>query len=884
MHRAGLSIGPSVLRLLAVAGATMLSVKPLSLAFGLDFLVGIILPFVFVRANRPAWAMISAIATAAPTLWLWGHSYFAVILLSEVAIIIALARHRVSMLYATLLYWISVGAILVFLFYYAILDTSLVATIAVYAKQAINSVYMVLLVDFTYFIYVSIFLSINKKEKIFISEYVQTAALLTFLTFSMIAIIVSSHDRQSNVLSDATAALDKAGALLHTDLQFHIRQSLGQAGRSCGSTAGTSEQDRSGCLLAAFRESAADTLAGFGAGSPDDRERSTIVDAIEDHVRRGRLDQLRDEALSILPISTADTIYLVPFSKGVPRIDDAVMGASATQVLRILEQSQGIGIQIAPRRPAGIHIQVGKDDRQLIPLTEQTTLRAALTSVKPLVRAWTQSSLVSTNNIESSNFSIVLEMPLAQQIDGYFRAVTKMLLAAFMAILLGALIMHIWMLIIRNEFRHLISFTRLPNEQQAESLLPNKILRRSPLAEVRDLVAGFQSILEELDRKNGAIDDIRRRYERIISGAPGVLFTLVVERGHDDQARIGRCSYISASIQDHLGYGADEARGSNWWESSVHLDDWARVEQEMAELLETGRKSIEYRLRTPGGGFRWVYSELSVVSDPDGRAIEIIGFLSDHEDAHSTKERLYETERLASLGQMASGMAHELAQPLNTIGMTAQNIKLHLEKQPFDRQYFINKNNRVLDQVSRAGKIIRNLRIFGKSANIPAHPISASRVASAIVQQLREPFDKQGIKIMLHGFSDEFPLTGEETMVEQILLNLVNNARDAYLQRPLEGQPKGVIDVRLRYSRSQRKGWIVVEDSAGGIDADIMPRIFNPFVSSKPPGKGMGLGLALSKVMAKDMGGDLKAENTTLGARFTLSLNAAAIMANTSDK
>jgi signal transduction histidine kinase len=448
-----------------------------------------------------------------------------------------------------------------------------------------------------------------------------------------------------------------------------------------------------------------------------------------------------------------------------------------------------------------------------------------------------------------------------------------MLLATLAAIALGTVIMYVWTLIIRNELRSLIFFASDTSALQAGFTATSQRLHRSPLAEVRNLVSSFQSMMDELAEKNAAIDALRQYYEKIMSQAPGVLFTLRIDTDDSNEPRIGPCTYMSGSVKQHFGYDVVEALRSHWWKSSVHPTDWPRVRREMDELLDTGRKTIQYRLKLADGKYRWVYSELSVAFDTTLTAKEIIGFLSDHEEAHKAAERLSQSERLASLGQMASGMAHELAQPLNIIGMTAQNVRMHLQGGHADKEYLLNKTTRIIDQIDRAGKIIRNLRIFGKSATIPLVPISGLKVINDVRASMEEQLGKHGICIAQNTPRDECMMLGDETMVEQILVNLVNNARDAY-GLDLSGAEAGVIRIQLRYSDSGKEGIIIVEDDAGGIDDTIMPNIFSPFVTSKPPGKGMGLGLSLSKVMANDMGGDLLVENTSTGARFSLTLRA----------
>lgn len=863
-----------VIRIMVVIAATGLSIQPIPVAFGLDFIAGIILPFAFIRTRQPVWAIIAAVATAGPTLWLWGHPYFIVILTAEILFIVALMKFRINLLYSTLLYWLTLGPLIVFACYHIVLDTSLTSTVAVYAKQAINSIYAVLLVDFGYFVYVAVFARNRVNQNVFLSDSIQTAGLLIFTTFGLVAILVSSREREHAVIFNATANAQRAAVLLESDLNFHADRFVWLARRACALEPEGSIEGTELCIMRSVHSSESD--GEYLARSPANiHEGETLRRLLDDEAKANPPTKIRDRSpLHYRPLSSNQQIHLVPVQQGRAMPEYAVPATSASALLRQLETSKGVDIHIVGRQPEGSFIQTAGEGLTARPATATRIpgREQLLENSKTLVSAWEKAQLLTIVNGPHSAYSIIVASPLAKSIEDYFQSVTKMLLATLAAIVMGTAVMYIWTLIIRNELSSLIYFAADKSSTGPNRIVASQKLLRSPLAEVRNLVSSFQSMMDELARQNDAINRLRQHYEKIISRAPGVLFTLRVLVDDAGQPRIGPCTYMSISIQEHFGYSVAEARMSHWWKASVHPDDWRKVEDEMGRLFDAGRTTLQYRFRKADGRYRWVYSELSVAYDDSIRPSEIIGFLSDHQDAHEAAQRFSQSERLASLGQMASGMAHELAQPLNIIGMTAQNVRMRLNGAAAEKEYLSSKINRIIEQVERAGKIIRNLRIFGKSANIPLLPISGLKVVNAVILSMEDHLGKQGIKLELRTPSEHILLLGDETMVEQILVNLINNARDAYDSAQI-GVPKAIVRIELRYIVAERKGMIVVEDDAGGIDSGIMSNMFNPFVSSKPPGKGMGLGLALSKVMASDMGGDLVAENTPTGARFTLTLS-----------
>jgi len=118
------------------------------------------------------------------------------------------------------------------------------------------------------------------------------------------------------------------------------------------------------------------------------------------------------------------------------------------------------------------------------------------------------------------------------------------------------------------------------------------------------------------------------------------------------------------------------------------------------------------------------------------------------------------------------------------------------------------------------------------------------------------------------------PVVGHASRLQQVIINLLLNARDAILER--ERDAPGVIMIRLRNPRQSGKVVVTVEDDGAGIPERVLPRLFEPFFTTKPTGKGTGLGLSISYQIVRQMGGTITAENRAEGgARFTVTLNAA---------
>lgn len=237
-----------------------------------------------------------------------------------------------------------------------------------------------------------------------------------------------------------------------------------------------------------------------------------------------------------------------------------------------------------------------------------------------------------------------------------------------------------------------------------------------------------------------------------------------------------------------------------------------------------------------------------------------------------SENQLIQASKMATLGEMATGVAHELNQPLGVIRMAADNCKRRIEKGSCDPEYLTRKFSRISEQTERASKIIDHMRVFGRKAEGKLQPFDlcasvkeAASLAGAQLQTL-----DIGLEVDLP--DETVSVVGEKVIFEQVLLNLVSNARDAIESQ--EGQTHHIeISVKIG---SDGKGIVKVQDTGGGIPEEIQDKLFEPFFTTKEPGKGTGLGLSISYGTIEGMSGTLTAKNQGRGACFTISLPKAA--------
>jgi len=234
----------------------------------------------------------------------------------------------------------------------------------------------------------------------------------------------------------------------------------------------------------------------------------------------------------------------------------------------------------------------------------------------------------------------------------------------------------------------------------------------------------------------------------------------------------------------------------------------------------------------------------------------------------STQNELVQAGKLAMLGQMAAGVTHELNQPLAAIRAFADNARTFLQRgQPAQAEANL---GHIGDASARMGAIISQLKGFArKDESICSVELSRSVRASAFMME--SEFRRHGVALAIDTGPDaatDSPLlvAGDAVRIEQVLINLLRNALDA-----VEDAPQREVSITL--ARVDSHAEVRISDSGGGIPEQVAAHLFEPFYTTKPSGKGLGLGLAISSSIVQAMNGQLTAHNLPGGgAQFVLRL------------
>ncbi|KJZ64957.1 PAS domain-containing sensor histidine kinase [Pseudomonas fluorescens] len=310
----------------------------------------------------------------------------------------------------------------------------------------------------------------------------------------------------------------------------------------------------------------------------------------------------------------------------------------------------------------------------------------------------------------------------------------------------------------------------------------------------------------------------------------------------------------------------------------VNLGSWMSQEQREAFLQRLSRLSPEFpvstaeiNLQLPGREHAWwVWSDRGVF-DEDGHLLEIQAVGRDNTEVRRAQQQLTQSAKMATLGEMATGLAHEINQPLNVMRMAIVNVLKRLSNGDAQIDYLTDKLNRIDAQVQRAARVVDHMRVFGRRSEIEQHPFNPAQAIEGTLSLLAEGMRGKGVELRVNETGFEVQVRGYVDQLEQVLINLMVNARDALLgKREADREFKPWISVYAERDAHSVRLW--VEDNGGGIDPRLLERIFEPFFTTKPVGVGTGLGLSVSYGIVENMGGKLSVRNSVEGARFCIEL------------
>ena len=361
-------------------------------------------------------------------------------------------------------------------------------------------------------------------------------------------------------------------------------------------------------------------------------------------------------------------------------------------------------------------------------------------------------------------------------------------------------------------------------------------------------VIGVQALLRDITERNKSEQQIKEQKaltDRILGSIPAS----VVVVGRDQ-----RVIMVNKAFEYTFGLTQDRAAGKEIGgiiRSPLFVDT-------IAQVLGNGlsQYQVEFRNKTSS-------LERVMVADIIGtQKNEVMAIINDITEEREIQERLYLTDRLASLGEMAAGIAHELNNPLTGVVALSQ-LMLEAGVPPEIKDDL----EAISSEGQRAASVVKNLLSFARSHTLSAQPVEINAVITQVLSLRAYEHRVNNIEVVTH-FAAELPeIVADHFQMQQVFLNIVLNAEQAMIASKGRGN--------LTVTTEKREGmiWISFADSGPGIPPDIINRIFDPFFTTKEVGKGTGLGLSICYGIITKQGGRIYAQSQPgQGATFIVEL------------
>jgi two-component system cell cycle sensor histidine kinase/response regulator CckA len=422
---------------------------------------------------------------------------------------------------------------------------------------------------------------------------------------------------------------------------------------------------------------------------------------------------------------------------------------------------------------------------------------------------------------------------------------------------------------VQEVVRHAIA-TGEPMSIEYRVLRPDGAIRwvqgRGEVVHGPDGPLGMHGIAQDVTETKHAeelLRDAERRYRTLVEQLPLVTYIRALAL---DEPNV----YVSPQVEAMLGYTAEE------WQSDpdllariVHPDDRERVLDAARSVRETGEPFRgEYRYVKPDGSIVWVQDETYLIRDQHGTPVSVQGYLfdiSERKRAEHERDRfqhdLLHAQKLEAVGQLAGGVAHEFNNMLMAItGHGSLLLSTLDESSPLRRNV-----EQIMGSAERATALTRQLLAFGRKQVLERATVDVNGAVEASMRLLR-PLVAPRVDLRLQLHPSLPAITADPTQVEQVLINLVLNARDA-----IDGE--GTITLATRVVQLDQATAardevapgsyvaVSVTDTGHGMDEDVRSRIFEPFFTTKPPGQGSGLGLSTAYGIVRQCGGVLRVES-----------------------
>jgi PAS domain S-box-containing protein len=370
----------------------------------------------------------------------------------------------------------------------------------------------------------------------------------------------------------------------------------------------------------------------------------------------------------------------------------------------------------------------------------------------------------------------------------------------------------------------------------------------------------YQGTLVDITEKRKMERQLAQQEEfraRLLESFPDLILVVDLEE---------RYTFVSSRARDLLGYQPQEMLGKKISELENHSPELASLYHTVVSGTEAFA-SAEYGARHPDGNWRTMRAAGSQLVDAEAKISGVIISVRDITVERKLEQQVVQSERLAAMGAMIGGVAHELNNPLTSI-MGVSELLQDTETNETSRKQLA----MLQQQARRAAEIVQNLTYFSRPPAPGKSRINLVEVVERTLNLHAYSLRKNNVTVDFLKEAGVPYALGDPHQLMQVFLNLILNAEHAIR----DARDKGTL--RIRLGKGDNSVWVSFHDDGPGIPKENLSSIFDPFYTTKRPGRGTGLGLSICKSVMKEHNGSIEAANSPEGgAVFTVTLPVSAV-------
>lgn len=866
--------------LLGLAGFVVNNLE-LQLGWGMHFVFGNALVYAFLRVLAPQSLILAVAIASVRTIFLWNHPWAWIIWIVEAAFIVFYARKN-SPVRNDVIFWLVLGAPLLLLTYGAILKMDELSLLLVLAKQSTNGILNVVLGEAIYLCIIGLNVRqrFSKWPKLPVESFVTTLLMAVILIPMTVYLALDAPSRERDARNEVSRQVESRLMITRESihlwaysralvLKMHAEQAFATTDEPSSKFLNrvSAEFDVVNVYAGGRRITWSAAPGGAFIQMPTARTVSEAVSAGRG-VRLVALNQKGAKRRSELAL-------LVPFA------------ANGEEGLIVARLRQDVFYRLAAatgnHEDGGLFLVSAMQGALPITHAKQATVdRVAAVTAEERNRAISAPLLVSSVSYGNAIMSDLRDaqilraspipmlpewqvVAIAALAPAVLRAREVQLMqfaALFAFVVLLVLFASVLSKIIGQTFRRLAQSAadlaiRGADRGQIDSLM---------IQELNEISGTIASAGAKFRTQRGALVNFERRLNNIAHNAPVIGYAVDVIDGVRETP-----IYISPSIEKLGGYSAAEMLQPGAWSGVLHPDDRDRCLSAFQNLNSNDIVNVEYRIRHKAGHYIWVLDTLSVEAVPGSENLEGVGVLVDISERKAATEQLLQADKMASLGRIIAGTAHELNQPLNFIKMASSNLRTNVQRGGLDADRVVDKMEGILRQVDRASAIILQMRVFGRTPTEQPAPIGVETLVQGVILMVAPQFELDGTDVDLVVKAKDIQVEALSVQLEQVLLNVLINANDSIRARHASGDNAPGL-IKITVDRKGAMAVINIDDNGTGMPDDVLPMLFEPFFTTKAPKEGTGLGLSISYGIIRDLGGSIYAKNGPAGAQFTIEL------------